>query len=279
LKKETQNCTLLRECGKNDFLFFYERENMFNLKNKVAIITGGSRGIGAATVRLFASAGCNIVFTYRNASKEAKVVESEGKKAGIHCFGIKSDISILQDVEKVVAFTLKKFKKIDILVNNAGIWTYGEMGKFDMKVWEETIKVNIDGSFYMINAVTPIMKRQKSGKIINLASTAGQRGEAYHSHYAASKGAIISLTKSLASELGPFNINVNSVAPGWVDTDMSAESLRNPKLIDEIREAIPIKRVATAEDIAGPILFLASDLARHINGEILNVNGGSVLVG
>ncbi|MCX6137447.1 MAG: SDR family oxidoreductase [Ignavibacteriales bacterium] len=123
------------------------------------------------------------------------------------------------------------------------------------------------------------MKRQKDGKIINISSTAGQRGEAFHSHYAASKGAIISLTKSLCSELGPFNINVNSVAPGWVDTDMSAEVLRNRKTAKEVRKGTPIGRIATAEDIAGPVVFLASDLARHISGEILNVNGGSVLIG
>ncbi|HKZ41795.1 MAG TPA: SDR family oxidoreductase, partial [Candidatus Hodarchaeales archaeon] len=136
-----------------------------------------------------------------------------------------------------------------------------------------------NGTFHMINAVVPYMKKRHFGKIISISSTAGQRGEAFHSHYAASKGAIISLTKSLATELGSYNINVNCVAPGWVDTDLSADILRNQKEADEAKKAIPLGRIPTAEDIAGPILFLASDLARHITGEILNVNGGSVLAG
>jgi 3-oxoacyl-[acyl-carrier protein] reductase len=153
------------------------------------------------------------------------------------------------------------------------------MGKMSEKVWRETMKVNLDGTFFMINAVVPHMIERRYGKIINISSTAGQRGEALHSHYAATKGAIISLTKSLCTELGQYNINVNSVAPGWVDTDMSAETLRNPRLAEEVKKGIPIGRIPGPEDIAGPVVFLASDLARHITGEILNVNGGSVLVG
>ncbi|MCK7520139.1 MAG: SDR family oxidoreductase [Ignavibacteriales bacterium] len=123
------------------------------------------------------------------------------------------------------------------------------------------------------------MKLKRYGKIINISSTAGQRGEAHYSHYAASKGGMISFTKSLASELGPFNINVNSIAPGWVLTDMSKSALSNKKILDEELKKIPLGRIATADDIAGPVLFLASDLSSHINGEVLNVNGGSVLVG
>ncbi|MFZ1080729.1 MAG: SDR family NAD(P)-dependent oxidoreductase, partial [Candidatus Kryptoniota bacterium] len=165
------------------------------------------------------------------------------------------------------------------LVNNAGIWTYGEIDNMDEKVWDETMDLNLKGTFLFCRYVVPIMKKQGEGRIVNLSSTAGQRGEASHSHYAATKGAIISLTKSLSTELGPFNIRVNSVAPGWVDTEMSAEALNDKNYREEVRRAIPLGRIPTAEDIAGPIVFLASDLARHVTGEILNVNGGSVLVG
>ena len=166
-----------------------------------------------------------------------------------------------------------------MLVNNAGIWTYGLIGEMDGQEWKETMEVNLDGMFYMTNAVVPLMKKKKEGKIINISSTAGQRGEAEHSHYAASKGGMISFTKAIATELGPFNINVNSVAPGWVDTELNAEVFADRKYKEQERKKIPIQRIPTPEDIAGPIVFLASDLARHITGEILNVNGGSVLIG
>jgi 3-oxoacyl-[acyl-carrier protein] reductase len=145
--------------------------------------------------------------------------------------------------------------------------------------WKETIDINLNSLFYFCNEVVPQMKKQKCGRIINVSSTAGQRGEAFHSHYAASKGAMISFTKSLASELAPFNILVNSVAPGWVDTDMCSGVFSDKEYKEKVRKGIPIGRIPTPDDIAGPILFLASDLARHITGEILNVNGGSVLCG
>jgi 3-oxoacyl-[acyl-carrier protein] reductase len=192
---------------------------------------------------------------------------------------VKADVSNPKTADTVVKQTIKKFGKIDILVNNAGIWTYGEIGSMKASVWKETMEVNLDGMFYLTNAVVPYMKKQKSGKIINISSTAGQRGEAEHSHYAASKGGMISFTKAIATELGPYNINVNSVAPGWVDTDLNDSVFSNAHYKEQERQKIPIQRIPTPEDIAGPIVFLASDLARHITGEILNVNGGSVLVG
>ena len=173
----------------------------------------------------------------------------------------------------------KEFGRIDILVNNAGIWTYGEIDTMKENVWDQTMDVNLKGTFLFCHYVVPIMKRQGGGSIINISSTAGQRGEAFHSHYAATKGAIISFTKSLSSELGKDNIRVNCVAPGWVDTDMSADTLRREPLRKEVLKSIPLGKIPAPEDIAGPILFLASDLSAHITGEILNVNGGSVLAG
>ena len=252
---------------------------MIDIENQVAIITGGSRGIGAATATLLAKAGANIIITYNSNEKAAKEVQDEITSLGRKCVAIKANVSKPKNAKKVAEKAMQKFGQIDILVNNAGIWTYGEIGKISEEVWKETMEINLDGTFYMINAVVPYMKKRHFGKIINVSSTAAQRGEAFHSHYAASKGGIISLTKSLAAELGVYNINVNSVAPGWVSTDMSYDVLRIPRHMEEVVKGIPLGRIPTGEDIAGPILFLASDLARHITGEILNVNGGSVLVG
>jgi 3-oxoacyl-[acyl-carrier protein] reductase len=168
--------------------------------------------------------------------------------------------------------------RLDILINNAGIWEEDVAGRGDVAVWDRTYAINLRGAYLVTDAAVPHLEKH-GGAIVFVSSTAGQRGEARHSAYAASKGALISYTKSLAAELGPRGIRVNAVAPGWVDTDMSRASLDNPKERAEIEKLIPIGRVASAADIAGPILFLVSDLARHLQGEILNVNGGSVLVG
>ncbi|MDP1675980.1 MAG: 3-oxoacyl-ACP reductase family protein [Bacteroidota bacterium] len=252
---------------------------MINLLNQVVIITGGSRGIGAASAVLFAKVGADVVITYTKNAKAANSVIENVKKQGRTCLAIKADISKSSNANKVIQQTIKKFGRIDILVNNAGIWTYGKIGSMSEKVWKETMQVNLDGMFYLTNAAVPYMKKQQSGKIINISSTAGQRGEAEHSHYAASKGGMISFTKAIATELGQFNINVNSVAPGWVDTDLNDSVFSDKEYKEQERKKIPIQRIPTPEDIAGPIVFLASDLARHITGEILNVNGGSVLIG
>jgi 3-oxoacyl-[acyl-carrier protein] reductase len=252
---------------------------MITLLNSVVIITGGSRGIGAAAAVLFAKAGADVVITYTKNAKAAAAVIDSVKKHGRKGIAIKADIAKPANAKKVVDQTMKLFGRIDVLVNNAGIWTYGAIGSMKDSVWKETMEVNLDGMFYLTNAVVPVMKKQKHGKIINISSTAGQRGEAEHSHYAASKGGMISFTKAIATELGPFNINVNSVAPGWVDTDLNDSVFSDAAYKEQERKKIPIQRIPTPEDIAGPILFLASDLARHITGEIMNVNGGSVLVG
>ncbi len=252
---------------------------MIDLSNQVVLITGGSRGIGAATAKLFARAGANVAITYRGRDEKAGELLEKIRELGRKAKAYKGDNSKSEVVKRIVENVLSDFGRIDVLVNNAGIWTYGEIDKMDERVWDETIELNLKGTFLFCRNVVPMMKRQGGGKIINISSTAGQRGEALHSHYAAAKGGIISFTKSLSSELGPYNIRVNSVAPGWVDTDMSAETLKDEKLKEEIRRSIPLGRIPTADDIAGPILFLASDLSRHVNGEILNVNGGSVLAG
>jgi 3-oxoacyl-[acyl-carrier protein] reductase len=250
---------------------------MIQLKGKKALITGGSRGIGRATALLFARSGAEVAVNYVNQSHAAEEVHEEISKLGGKCTILKADVSLKDEVRDMVRELIKKWGQIDILVNNAGIWTDGEIGKMDETVWEETIKINLDGVFFTCSAVVPVMRQKKRGWIVNVSSTAGIRGEALHSHYAASKGAIISFTKSLAVELAPYGIRVNCVAPGWVDTDMCEEVFSDLDFRKKIEESIPLKRIPPPEDVAGPILFLVSDLARHITGEILNVNGGSVL--
>lgn len=252
---------------------------MIELRGKTALITGGSRGIGRATAILFARAGADVAINYASREAEAKKVKREVENLGRKCLLLKADISRQEEVIRMVEIMVKELAAVDILVNNAGIWTYGEIGNMASETWEETIKVNLDSVFFVTNAVVPQMKRKKRGWIINVSSTAAIRGEALHSHYAATKGAINALTKSWAVELAPWNIRVNCVAPGWVDTDMCANVFSDPAFRESIRQSIPLKRIPSPEDIAGPILFLASDLARHITGAIINVNGGSVLSG
>jgi len=251
---------------------------MINLKGKVAVVTGGSRGIGRAVVLMFAEAGCDVVINYRIDQTKAQETRKAAEACGVRALEIAADISDRKQVDAMIERVKQTFGRIDILVNNAGIWKENPINDMSEQLLKETLDVNILGTFYPIMAVVPHMIKQQSGNIINLSSTAGQRGEALHSPYAASKGAIISLTKSLAPELADHNIRVNCVAPGWVDTDMSHEALINDER-DNILRLIPLGRAGTPEELAGPVLFLASDLAGFITGEILNVNGGAVLCG
>lgn len=252
---------------------------MIRLDGKKALITGGSRGIGRATALLLAEAGADVAIHYQKNERAAREVKDLIGEKGREALLCRAEISNRFEVEEMVRATGEHWGRIDILINNAGIWTYGEMGNMPEEVWRETMAVNLDGVFYATNAVVPWMKKNKQGWIVNVASTAAVRGEAFHSHYAASKGAMLALTKSLAVELAPHNIRVNCVAPGWVDTDMCTEVFADPEFREKVRQSIPLKRIPPPEDIAGPILFLVSDLALHITGEILNVNGGSVLCG
>jgi 3-oxoacyl-[acyl-carrier protein] reductase len=252
---------------------------MIDLTGRKALITGGSRGIGRATSILFAKAGSDVAVNYLSNDAAAEEVRREIGHLGKKCLLLKTDISREDEVSRMVGAMVRELGGVDILVNNAGIWTYGEVGNMTPEIWGESMKANLDSVFFVTNAVVPYMKKQNQGWIINVSSTAAIRGEALHSHYAATKGALNSLTKSWAVELAPFNIRVNVVAPGWVDTDMCAEVFSDPQFKESVRQSIPLKRIPPPEDIAGPILFLASDLSRHITGAIINVNGGSVLCG
>ncbi len=250
---------------------------MIRLEGKKALITGGSRGIGKATAILFARAGADVAINYRVRSEAAEEVGKKVKNTGRECLIVQADLARKKDIDRMVDEIICRWKVIDILVNNAGIWTFGEIGTMNEDVWNETMSINLDAVFRATNLIVPYMKAHKRGWIINVSSTAGIRGEAHHSHYAASKGAIISFTKSLAVELASFNIRVNCVAPGWVDTEMCAEVFSDPEFRKEVENSIPLRRIPPPEAIAGPILFLASELAQHISGEVLNVSGGSVL--
>jgi 3-oxoacyl-[acyl-carrier protein] reductase len=254
---------------------------MISLAGKAALITGGSRGIGAATVKLFAQAGADVVFNYHRNRDAAEQVEQETRKHSTRVEAFKADLGRMADAKKLVDFARERLGRLDILVANAGIWNEQDtpVQKLSEREWDEMIRVNLKSVYAVIHYSVPHMIAQKGGRIVAISSTAGQRGEAFHSHYGASKGAIISFVKGLASELAGHNILVNCVAPGWVDTDMSASVLRKKALIRAAVAPIALKRPATAEEIAGPILFVASDLATFITGEVINVNGGSVLCG
>src|SRR5450432_1247553 len=254
---------------------------MISLAGKAALITGGSRGIGAAAVKLFAQAGADVVFNYNKAKETAMQVETDARKHGTRVEAFKADVGRHADNQKLVEHAIARLGRLDIVVANAGVWNLEDLpiDKMTEKQWDDMMRVNLKSVYSIIHFAVPHMIKQKSGKIIPITSTAGQRGESFHTHYGASKGGVISLVKGLSTELARHNILINSIAPGWVATDMSNPVLTTKKGQKMASQAIPLGRPATAEEIAGPILFLASDLANFLTGEIINVNGGSVLCG
>jgi 3-oxoacyl-[acyl-carrier protein] reductase len=256
-----------------------------SLAGTTALITGGSRGIGAETVRLFCQAGARVVFNYRSAEPESDaLVEECGRQ---HCRGMRQELASPKQGSDLVGRAVAEVGRLDILVVNHGIWPPEDVsiGAMADERWRETMSVNLDSVFGLVKAAVAQMREQErrpggaAGHIVLISSTAGQRGEAFHADYAVTKGALISLTKSLSSELAPDGIYVNCVAPGWVDTDMSSPALADPAKSQRIYSGIPLGRVATPREIAGPVLFLCTALAGFISGEILNVNGGAVLAG
>jgi 3-oxoacyl-[acyl-carrier protein] reductase len=255
-----------------------------SLEGKVALISGGSRGIGAATVRLFTAAGAKVVFSYRSAARQAEALAKECGDAV--CYAVASDLNSPEAARSLVAEAVKHFGRLDILVANHGVWPVEDIpiDRMSDEQWRSTLTINLDAVFGLVKHAVAQMKSHTRGQgaaghIVLISSTSGQRGEAFHCDYSASKGALISMVKGLSTELASAGIYVNSVAPGWVDTDMSAEALQDPKSGEEIRRTIPMGRVGTPEEIAGPVLFLCSEYASFITGEVFNVNGGAVLVG
>jgi 3-oxoacyl-[acyl-carrier protein] reductase len=251
------------------------------LDNQVAVVTGGSRGIGAAAVRLFARAGAQVVFSYRRAARQAQEVVRECGPSGREVAAVRADVSRMAGARALVNTAIERFGRLDILVANAGIWNAepAPIEKMTEKQWDQMLAVNLKGVYTVTRCAVPVMIRQKLGRIIVVSSTAGQRGEAFHTHYGASKGGVISLVKGLSTELAPHHILVNCVAPGWVSTDMAEPVVKDRREFRKAVKTIPLGRFARAEEIAMPILFLASEMASYMTGEVVNVNGGNVLCG
>jgi 3-oxoacyl-[acyl-carrier protein] reductase len=249
------------------------------LRDRVAIVTGGSRGIGRATVELLAELGAHVVVNYVSDEQAAQETVNAAAGKGVEAISLRANVADPSEAQQLIASTIKHFKRIDVLVCNAGIWEGSTIESMTEEFWDRTMDINLKGTWAVCRSAIPVMKEQRSGKIVVLTSTAGQRGEANYSNYAASKGGQIAFVKSLAAEVAEWGINVNAVAPGWVDTEMTRDALGDSEQRRQIAATIPLGKIATPADIAAPVAFLCSDWARHITGEVLNVNGGSVLCG
>ncbi len=247
------------------------------LEGKNAVVTGGSQGIGAAAALELALEGANVCFTYRKHGEEAKKYEAEILSMGRKALCIQCDISSFNDAEKVVTSAMDAFGGLDILVNNAGMNWDGVSWKMSEEQWDRVIEVNLKGYFNFTRHTAPIFKEQKSGKIVNVTSINGLRGKFGQTNYSASKAGIIGFTKALARELGGFGINVNAVAPGLIETTMLQESESRDKIVDMAMNEIVMKRVGLPEDVANVIVFLCSDKARHVTGEVIRVDGGQYI--
>ena len=260
---------------------------MIDLRGSRAVVSGASRGIGAATARMLAASGADVVVGYRSRAADAEGVAADVRAAGRRAETCGADLTTPGGCEALVGAAVDAFGGVDVVVVNHGVWPADEVpvAAMDDARWGRTMREDLDSVFWLsraaARALTGTAERRRSrdgGRLVLVSSTAGQRGEAFHADYAASKGAMISFVKSLAVELAPAGVTVNCVAPGWVDTEMTAPAMQAGGR-ERIAATIPVGRVATAEDVAGPILFLCSPLARHVTGEVLNVNGGSVLCG
>ena len=250
---------------------------MIELRGQTALVTGGNRGIGRATALLLARAGADVALTFHTRAADAEVTAREVRSLGRRAFASGGDLADPEVAQQLAADVKREFGGLDIFVANAGIWPSEEkpLAQLSVERWRATLQANLDSVFLSCRMLLPLMR--PGGRVVIVSSTAGQRGEAFHADYAATKGALISLTKSLAIEYAPA-LTVNCVAPGWVDTEMSASAFTPDNRV-RIQNTIPLGRIATADDVAGPILFLCSALGRHLTGEVVNVNGGSVLCG
>ena len=252
--------------------------DLVDLTGKNAVVTGGSRGVGRATAVLLARAGAAVGIGYRSRASDAEDAVEACRAEGARAWAEAGDLARPEGAEALFARADREFDGLDVVVANAGIWPPEDVPVAEMtdEHWRRTMSVNLDSVFYTCRAAAARLR--EGGALVLVSSTAGQRGEAFHADYAASKGALIAMTKGLCVELAPRGVTVNCVAPGWIDTEM-AEPAYSGEARARIERSIPLGRVASAEDVAGPIVFLCSTLGRHVTGEILNVNGGAVLVG
>jgi 3-oxoacyl-[acyl-carrier protein] reductase len=249
---------------------------MLTLEGRTALVTGGSRGIGRAVCVLFGKLGAKVCVNYVRDEKAANETVALVQQAGGFAFACQADVSQFAEAGRLVAEADRTLQGLDILVANHGIWKRASIAEMTPEQWSETIRTNLDGVYAICHHAARAMIPRRRGSLILITSTSGQRGEAHYSHYSATKGALLSFTKSLASELAPHGLRVNAVAPGWVLTDMSRDTLLGPDGKDALKP-IPLGRAATPEEIAGPVAFLASDLASYLYGEVLSVNGGAVM--
>ncbi len=245
------------------------------LTGKTAIVTGGARGIGRAIALTLAAAGANIVINYSSSSKAADEVVNEAKKLGVSALSLKADVSKNEEIENLVKEVLNDFGSIDILVNNAGITRDNLLIRMSEKDFMDVIDINLKGAFICTKHVSKVMIKQRSGKIINIASVVGVMGNAGQSNYSASKAGLIGFTKSIAKEIASRGINVNAVAPGYIQTDMTASL--SDKVKEEFINGIPLKRAGLPQDVANAVLFLSSEYSEYITGQVINIDGGMVM--
>jgi 3-oxoacyl-[acyl-carrier protein] reductase len=246
-----------------------------SLKDQVAIVTGGSLGIGAAVALELAKQGASVALNYRKHKEEAEAVIKKAEEMKVKGLAVQADVSVFEDAQRMVEEVHDRFGRLDILVNNAGINWDGVIWKMAEDQWDTVIAINLKGYFNYIRAVAPIFREQKSGKIVNVTSINGMRGKFGQSNYAASKAGIIGLTKTVAKELGKAGINVNAVAPGLIETDMMKDAPK--EVIDMALGEIVLGRLGQPEEVASVVAFLCSEAARHITGEVIKVDGGQYI--
>ncbi|MDP4146576.1 MAG: 3-oxoacyl-[acyl-carrier-protein] reductase [Bacillota bacterium] len=245
------------------------------LKGKTAVVTGASRGIGRAIALKFAELGANIVLNYRNSAAAVEEVMQEIEAKGAKVVAVQGDISDFEDAEKVIKAAVENFGSLDILVNNAGITKDGLLMRMKEEDFDSVININLKGAFNCIRHASPIMLKQKSGRIINISSVVGLTGNAGQLNYASAKAGILGMTKSAARELGSRGITVNAIAPGFIQTDMT--EVLSDKVKESTLNSIPLKKMGAPEDVANAVAFIASDMAAYITGQVLNVDGGMVM--
>jgi 3-oxoacyl-[acyl-carrier protein] reductase len=250
---------------------------VLTLHGKSALVTGGGRGIGRAICVLFGRLGARVAVNYARDEAAAAATVAAVQQAGGEAYAARADVSDPAQAGRLVEETVARYGSLDILVANHGIWKRASIDAMTPEQWDETLRINLGGVYAVVHHAARHMVPRRAGTMILIASTAGQRGEAHHSHYAATKGAILAFTRSLAAELAPHGIRVNAVAPGWVVTDMTRSVLEDPAQAAAALRPIPLGRPGTPDEIAGPVAFLASDLASFLYGEVLSVNGGAVM--
>lgn len=245
------------------------------LKDKVVVVTGASRGIGKAIAIKLAELGANIVVNYRSSKEAVEEVVKEIESKGVKALAVQGDVSKFNEAENIIKRAKEEFGKIDILVNNAGITRDGLLLRMKEEDFDSVIDVNLKGAFNCLRHVTPIMMKQRSGKIINISSVVGVTGNAGQVNYSASKAGIIGMTKSAARELAARGITVNAIAPGFIKTEMT--EVLSDKVQESIKSNIPLKKMGNTEDVANLLAFLASDSASYITGQVINVDGGMAM--